>query len=81
MPQTPGMVHLMVNAVAIDVIPHYLVYSRLAKTVPLELKESWLSDRDRDICPTGSQIDRTSFTRLLQMDNMLTSSAIVHHSY
>ena len=36
---------------------------RLAKAVPTELNESWPPDKDRDICPSESQIDRISFTR------------------
>ena len=55
--------------------------ARLAKTVPVELYKSWLPDRDIDICLFKSQIDRISFTRLLQMDIMLISGAIMHHCY
>ena len=50
--------------------------ARLAKTVLLELKKSWLPGRDRDSCLSESQIDQISCTKLLQMDNMLISGAI-----
>ena len=76
-PCVTRLVHLWCDVAFEDrTVACLYIAAKLVKTVLVELNESRLPARDRDICLTESQMDQISSTKLLQMDSMLIFGAI-----